>query len=58
MEIDWEETRKHLEILASLYKKMPYESTWFVMRQLEQLKKRLNNNERTQHLHDEIMSME
>jgi len=58
MEIDWEQAQKHLEEVAKAYRQLSYASAWFVMRQLEQLKRRFNTGERSETLYEEIMSFE
>ncbi len=57
-ELYWEKAKKHLEDTAAQYKKIPFESAWFVMGQLGKLKIRIEQGERTRQLYDEIISME
>jgi len=56
--MDWIKADAHLQELIDIYKKLPYQSAWFAMGQLNTLRHRFDTGERTQKLYDEIMAME
>ena len=56
--MNWAEAEEHMKNTANMYKTLPYQSAWFVIKQLEQMHERYMAGERTQQLYDEIMSLE
>lgn len=56
--MDWEQALKHLQKVARVYGELPYSSALFVIKQLENLKRRYDIGERTEVLYEEIMSFE
>jgi len=55
--VNWDKAEERLVDMISVSEKLQFESVWFVMSQLGQMKRRYDSGERTQQLYDEIMSI-